>query len=180
MNPGDIERVDLDTFQVAYDIIGGGEEGAKKEIRTKEQADHSLPYLLAVALLDGQVMPEQFASERIVRPDVQKLLRRVEVHPAADLSARFPAEHACRVRVQLLGGRILAAEKSDYEGFLTRPMSWERARQKFERLAEPRVGGELLAELAGVVADLDELKTRDLTSLLQRAGAPELTKGEVQ
>ena len=180
LTPGNVERVDLDTFQVAYDIIGGGEEGAKKEIRTKEQADHSLPYLLAVALLDGQVMPEQFAPERIVRPDVQKLLRRVEVHPAADLSARFPAEHACRVRVQLLGGRILAAEKSDYEGFLTRPMSWERARHKFERLAEPRVGGELLAELAGVVADLDELKTRDLTSLLQRAGAPELTKGEVQ
>ena len=68
LNPGDVERVDLDTFQVAYDIIGGGEEGAKKEIRTKEQADHSLPYLLAVALLDGQVMPEQFAPDRIARP----------------------------------------------------------------------------------------------------------------
>jgi 2-methylcitrate dehydratase len=180
LNPGDVERVDLDTFQIAYDIIGGGEEGAKKEIRTKEQADHSLPYLLAVALLDGQVMPEQFAPERIVRPDVQKLLRRVEVHPAADLSARFPAEHACRVRVELFGGVTLSAEKSDYEGFLTRPMSWERARQKFARLAGPRVGAELLAELAGVVADLDELKTRDLTALLERAGARELTKGEVR
>jgi 2-methylcitrate dehydratase len=180
LNPGDVERVDLDTFQVAYDIIGGGEEGAKKEIRTKEQADHSLPYLLAVALLDGQVMPEQFAPERIVRPDVQKLLRRVEVHPAADLSARFPAEQACRVRVQLFGGATLAAEKSDYEGFLTRPMSWERARQKFERLAGPRVGAELLAELAGVVADLDERKARDLTALLERASTREPTRGEVR
>jgi 2-methylcitrate dehydratase len=179
LNPRDVERVDLDTFQVAYDIIGGGEEGAKKEIRTKEQADHSLPYLLAVALLDGQVMPEQFAPDRIVRPDVQKLLRRVEVRPAADLSARFPAEHACRVRVQLFGGAILASEKSDYEGFLTRPMSWARARQKFERLAGPRVGTELMAELAGVVADLDELKTRDLTRLLERARAREPMKGEV-
>jgi 2-methylcitrate dehydratase len=180
LNPGDVERVDLDTFQVAYDIIGGGEEGAKKDIRTKEQADHSLPYLLAVALLDGQVMPEQFASERIVRPDVQKLLRRVEVHPAADLSARFPAEHACRVRVQLFSGATLAAEKSDYEGFLTRPMSWERAGQKFERLAGPRVGTELLAELIGVVADLDERKARDLTALLERVRARELTRGEVR
>jgi 2-methylcitrate dehydratase len=180
LNPGDVERVDLDTFQAAYDIIGGGEEGAKKEIRTKEQADHSLPYLLAVALLDGQVMPEQFAPDRIVRPDVQKLLRRVEVHPAADLSARFPAEHACRVRVQLFGGAILAAEKSDYEGFVTRPMSWERAGQKFERLAGPRVGAELLAGLNRVVADLDERKARDLTALLERARARELTKGEVR
>ena len=61
-----VERIELETFQVAYDIIGGGEEGDKKQIRTKEQADHSLPYLLAVALLDGQVLPEQFAPERIV------------------------------------------------------------------------------------------------------------------
>ena len=61
-----VERIELETFQVAYDIIGGGEEGGKKQIRTKEQADHSLPYLLAVALLDGQVMPEQFALERIL------------------------------------------------------------------------------------------------------------------
>jgi 2-methylcitrate dehydratase len=84
------------------------------------------------------------------------------------------------VRVQLLGGAILAAEKSDYEGFLTRPMSWERARQKFERLAGPRVGAELLAELAGVVADLDERKARDLTALLERASTREPTRGEVR
>jgi 2-methylcitrate dehydratase len=58
LDPAAVERVELDTFQVAYDIIGGGEEGGKKEIRTKEQADHALPYLLAVALLDGQVMPD--------------------------------------------------------------------------------------------------------------------------
>ncbi|MGH3001946.1 MAG: MmgE/PrpD family protein, partial [Gaiellaceae bacterium] len=74
VDPARVERIELETFQVAYDIIGGGEEGGKKQIRTKEQADHSLPYLLSVALLDGQVMPEQFASERIVRADVQDLL----------------------------------------------------------------------------------------------------------
>ena len=51
------ERIELDTFQVAYDIIGGGEEGEKQSVHTKEEADHSLPYLLAVALLDGQVLP---------------------------------------------------------------------------------------------------------------------------
>ena len=100
LDPADVERIELETFQVAYDIIGGGEEGGKKEITTKEQADHSLPYLLAVALLDGQVLPAQFTPERIVAPDVQELLQRVEVRPAADLTARFPAEHACRLRLQ--------------------------------------------------------------------------------
>ncbi len=178
LDPSQVELIELDTFQVAYDIIGGGEEGGKKEIRTKEQADHSLPYLLAVALLDGRVLPEQFAPERIRRPDVQALLRRVVVRPATDLSARFPAEHPCRLRLHRADGATLVAEKSDYEGFVTRPMSWERARQKFERLGA-RLEPGLTAELADTVRSLDELETRDLTALLARAGAPETVKGAV-
>jgi len=179
VDPAAVARIELETFQVAYDIIGGGEEGGKKQIRTKEQADHSLPYLLAVALLDGQVLPEQFASERIVRADVQELLRRVDVRPAADLTRRFPAEHACRLSLYLADGTKLTAEKSDYEGFLTRPMSWERAREKFERLSGDALEPERAAELAEAVAALDELETRDLTVLLARAGVRETTKGAV-
>jgi 2-methylcitrate dehydratase len=180
VKPAEVERVELETFQVAYDIIGGGEEGGKKEIGSKEQADHSLPYLLAVALLDGQVMPEQFAPERILQPDVQELLQRVEVRPAADLTARFPAEHACRLRLHLAGGATLATAKSDYEGFLTRPMSWEQARAKFARLAAGRVEPELEAELAETVAALDQLQTRDLTTLLARAGERVTREGAVR
>ncbi len=172
VDPDEVERIELETFQVAYDIIGGGEEGEKKQIHTKEQADHSLPYLLAVTLFDGQVMPEQFQPERILRPDVQALLRRVEVRPADDLTARFPAEHPCRVRVRLKDGTSLAAARSDYEGFRTRPMSWQRAREKFERLAAHAVEPELAAELADAVADLDELDTRELTSVLASVPSP--------
>jgi 2-methylcitrate dehydratase len=139
---------------------------------TKEEADHSLPFLLAIALLDGQVLPEQFAPERIVRADVQDLLKRVEVRPAADLSARFPAEHACRLRLHLVGRETLAAERSDYDGFLTRPMSFERAREKFDRLASRNAEPELAAELAAAVGALEDVETRELTALLARAGAP--------
>jgi len=177
VDPARVERIELETFQVAYDIIGGGEEGAKTEIATKEEADHSLPYLLAVALLDGRVLPEQYAPERIVAADVQALLRRVGVRPAADLSARFPAEHACRLRLVLDDGAVLAVEKSDYEGFLTRPMSWARAREKFDGLAAAAVEPEQAAELADAVGALDELETHDLTALLAHAGTREMTKG---
>ena len=75
----DVERVEVEIFDVAYNIIGGGEEGDKTMVFTKEQADHSLPYMLAVAILDGQVMPEQYEQERIRRADVQALLGKVSV-----------------------------------------------------------------------------------------------------
>ena len=86
----DIERVDVEIFDVAYNIIGGGEEGDKTIVSTKEQADHSLPYVLAVAILDGQVMPEQYDPERIQRADVQTLLGKVSVQPRKLFSERFP------------------------------------------------------------------------------------------
>jgi 2-methylcitrate dehydratase len=179
LDPAEVEGIELETFQVAYDIIGGGEEGSKKQIRTKEQADHSLPYLLAVALLDGQVLPDQFAPERITRRDVQELLRRVEVRPASDLTARFPAEHACRLRLRLRDGTTLTSERSDYEGFLTRPMGWDRVQEKFERLAAERVEPEFTTKLVETVDRLDEFRTRDLTMLLARAGARATTQGAV-
>src|SRR5215831_7576754 len=157
-----VERVGVDVFQVAYDIIGGGEEGDKRAVRTKEEADHSLPYLVAVALLDAEVLPPQYAADRIVRADVQGLLRRVDVRPAADLSARFPAEHACRVRIALRHGRVLAREKSDYRGFLTRPAGWEDVEDKFRRLAVPVAGETVADRVAGLVRGLEHVRVEEL------------------
>ena len=59
-------------------------------------------------------------------------------------------------------------------------MSWDARAEKFERLAARRGRAELAAELAEAVAALDELETRDLTTLLARAGARETTEGAVR
>lgn len=170
-SPHAVRRIEIDVFDVAYHIIGGGEEGDKTLVRTKEQADHSLPYMVAVAALDGRVMPEQYAPERIARRDVQELLRRVVVRSDPSLSKRFPREHPCRVRVELDDGRVLVEEKSGYLGFHTRPMSWDEARSKFDALAAASVGPEQRAEIAAAVADLDDLGADALCELLSQGGA---------
>jgi 2-methylcitrate dehydratase len=162
----EIEKVDIEIFDVAYHIIGGGEEGDKTIIRTKEEADHSLPYLLAVAILDGQVMPEQFRSDRIRGQDVQMLLRKVSIKPFADYSRRFPDEMPCRITIKLRDGRKMVKEKPDYEGFLTRPMSWETAVRKFEKLAAAYTERSLCQEIISAVSNLETIQVSDLTKLL--------------
>jgi len=127
---GEVERVEIDVFDVAYHIIGGGEEGNKLTVRTKEEADHSLPYMVAAAILDGQVTPEQYRPERIGRPAIQALLRQVTVRPNEAYSRRFPGEMPCRVTVRLCDGRTLMKEKTDYEGFHTRPVQWQTVVRK--------------------------------------------------
>src|SRR5581483_10857064 len=105
VRPEEIESVRIDIFDVAYHIIGGGEEGNKQRVRTKEEADHSLPYMVAVALLDGDVSPAQYQPERIVREDVQSLLRKVTIHPTDSFRNRVPTEMPCRIQLTLKDGR---------------------------------------------------------------------------
>ncbi len=172
---GQVDRVEIETFDVAYNIIGGGEEGEKITIRTKEEADHSLPYMVAVAILDGQVMPEQYRPERIRNQDVQELLRKVTVRPSEELSRRFPDEMPSRITVQLKDGRKLEMEKRDYEGFFTRPMRWENAVRKFERLTAPYADERLQRDIAAAVADLEATRIADLAQLLRQVRVPGVT-----
>ncbi|MEP6590442.1 MAG: MmgE/PrpD family protein [Gemmatimonadota bacterium] len=162
----EVEKVEVDVFDVAFRIIGGGEEGDKMVVHTKEEADHSLPYLVAVALLDGQVLPSQYLPARIVADDVQALLRRVVVRADADFSRRFPTEMPCRVRLTCRDGRVLTAARSDYPGFLASGQTWTAACDKLERLAGPCTSAAVRDELASVVSRLDEVVTTELTHVL--------------
>jgi 2-methylcitrate dehydratase len=169
-----IGRIDIETFEVAFNIIGGGEEGDKQLVRRKEEADHSLPYLVAVAILDGQVMPEQYRPERIQSQDVQNLLRKIKVRPNENFSRRFPNEMPCRITLWLRDGRELAIEKRDYQGFVTHPLGWEGLVEKFERLSEPFAGASLRDEIIDAVSHLETIRVADLMKLLAKVGRGEL------
>ena len=165
--PADVAQVDVEIFDVAYHIIGGGDEGDKTSgIATKEQADHSLPYIVAVAILDGAVMPEQYRSERIRRSDVQEMLLRVKVSPNPSYSERFPNEMPCRIAIRLRDGRTLAKEMRDYPGFFTHPMTWEMAFSKFERLAGPYTSDSERRAIGDAVSNLESASASDLARLL--------------
>lgn len=167
----EIEHIDIETFDVAYNIIGGGEEGDKTLVSTKEEADHSLPYVVSVALLDGQVMPEQYDPARIGRHDVQQLLHKVSVHPVDAFSARFPHEMPCHLIVTLRDGRVLSQERRDYPGFVSDPMSWEMALKKFDRLVGPFTTEALRGAIARAVKSCETIQVHELCQLLQEVGA---------
>lgn len=168
----DVQHVDIDVFDVAYNIIGGGEEGDKTLIRTKEEADHSLPYMVATAIVDAQVMPEQYLPERIHRQVVQVLLRNVVVKPSETFSGRFPDEMPCRVTVRLQDGRVLTKEGRDYEGFHTRPFTWDTALHKFEQLSGPYTTAPLRREITDAVEHLENIEISELTDILAKVHTP--------
>ena len=169
---GEVAQIDIETFDVAYNIIGGGEEGDKTIVQNKEQADHSLHYMVAVAILDGTVMPDQYLPERIQKGDVQDLLRRVVVRPNDSYSERFPNEMPTQVRLTLRNGKVLVKEKTGYEGFHTDPIRWESVVDKFEVLSAPYADASLRRDIVDAVRGLDALAVKDFVGLLASVRTP--------
>ena len=164
----EVDKIDIEIFDVAYHIIGGGEEGDKTIVRVKEEADHSLQYMVSAALLDGQVMPEQYNQDRIESDDIQSLLQEVKVSPKQEYSDRFPDEMPTKLTVHLENGETHCIEKRDYEGFHTRPMSWETIIAKFEGLAEPYTSKELRDQIVKTVKNFEQYSVSELMKLLTK------------
>ena len=167
-----VQRVELEVFKQLLNAIGGGEAGDKTIVESKEQADHSINYLVAVALLDGDVYPAQFKPERVLARDVQDLLQRVWPRRSDELTHRYPAELPVRVTVVLNDGLVLVREKSDYEGYAGRPQTWERVVRKFDRLTERFADDRLRGHIVDTVGGLEAIDTRALTELLGQVSVP--------
>jgi 2-methylcitrate dehydratase len=132
-----IERIDIDSFDAAVDIIGSDPE--KWRPKTRETADHSLPYCVAVALADGEVGHAQFQPSRFQDERLLGLVARIQVHRDARLSARYPAGIPNRLRVRLRGGRELVREVEFPLGHARNPMSDAQVERKFHTEAGPHL-----------------------------------------
>lgn len=160
-----IDKIHLSTFHGAKLIIGGG-EGSRYEVKTRAQADHSLPYMLAVAAIDLEVLEHQYEKERIQQEDVQNLLRKVEVEEDEELTERFEnGEMPAIIEIQTDEGNY-NIEKSDFEGHPRRPMSWESIKNKFEGMTQQRYSKEKRNKILNTVENIESHSVGDLTSLL--------------
>ena len=128
----DIERIDVETYWLAYSEIGM--EPAKWRPQTRETADHSLPYLLAVAITDGDVSDASFGSERLADPALRALMDRIHVGESKDYTSRFPAELLCSITIRTRDGREVAGEIAHPRGHVLNPLSDAEIDHKFDGL----------------------------------------------
>ena len=72
----------------------------------------------------------------------------------------------------LRNGRVVSKEIHDYPGFISQPMSWEMAFEKFERITAPFTTASLRHSIADAVKNLDSIQVRDLTQLFHNIERP--------
>lgn len=137
------DRIALSTYRQA---VTSSADPEKWDVHDRETADHSVPYLIAVALLDGEVTVRQFTDERIADPAVHQLIARVEVAEDPEMTALFPRAQAARIEA-VAGGRTHVVEIENSKGNAANPLSDDEVEAKFRSLAAglmPREQAELL------------------------------------
>ena len=167
-----VASIEAEVTRITYDFAGGGLYGIDKIVQTKEQADHNLPYLLAVAMLDGDVMPAQLTPDRIARADVQQLLKKVSVRPNQEYTELYPAKMPAKITVRLQDGTVIEHEVQDFPGLASHPFTWDDAVEKFDRLVAGRVDQSVSHEIKDAVRLLESIQVKDLMQLLDHVTSP--------
>jgi 2-methylcitrate dehydratase len=129
-----VEAVEIDTFEASYSIIGS--EPEKWAPRSRETADHSLPYIVGVTLVDGHVDLDSFEQSRYTDPALLQFVRRIVVRHDPALDADYPAGIPNRITLRLRDGRVLTEQNTFPRGHARNPMSDEEVEAKFRRLTE--------------------------------------------
>ena len=149
--------MDIHTFDAAVDIIGKDPE--KWRPKTRETADHSLPYITAIALIDGEVTEKQFQPQRFTDAAIWKFLEEVTVQRNEELSALYAKAVANIVHVTLRDGRVLT-KRVDYPlGNALNPVSDEQLESKFNSLVVPELGETGARQLLDVAWKLEEAES---------------------
>ncbi|MCH8102318.1 MAG: MmgE/PrpD family protein [Chloroflexi bacterium] len=132
----EIESVTIETFTAAIEIIADPEKWRPK---TRETADHSLPYCVGVALVDGEVGLPQFAPERFSDESLLDLVSRIEVKVDAELDKRYPESIPNRITVRTRSGDSVTREVAYPKGHVGNPMSDDEVEAKFRAQADGRL-----------------------------------------
>jgi 2-methylcitrate dehydratase len=129
-----IESINVKTFDACYEIIGSGTE--KWNPKTRETADHSLPYCVAAALIDGEVGLSQFSLGRIKDPMLHRLMQKVTIIRDAELNRQYPEAMPNLIEIITKDGRHLSKKITYPKGHPKNPMTDKEVEIKFKTMAD--------------------------------------------
>lgn len=131
---GEIKRIDVETFQVAYSIIIKDPE--KLRPRTRETADHSMPYIVAYTLLHGAPNPESYSDDLLHDSRILGLIDRSSYRVTERFNRMYPDYLPVKITVEAENGTF-TEEMDAPKGHFRKPYTWDDLKAKGERVMGP-------------------------------------------
>jgi 2-methylcitrate dehydratase PrpD len=148
----DVAEIEVGTYRDAFEIVG-----KNYEPRSPAEAKFSLPYCIAVALLDGSVSLKQFKHDRVNSSDVKGLSRKVKVYVDEEVDALYPRKLGAKVRVKTKDGRVHEKLVEVAKGNPENPLSTHEIINKFMELATLKMDVDACKRLVEVVMRLEKV-----------------------
>lgn len=165
-----IASIDVAGYEFLVKEIGGGRNDRKEkwDPQTRETADHSLPYILAVVLMDGKVSLDSFSPERVRDPKLRPLMEKISVAIDPATKALAAPRQPIKFKITMNDGAVIE-ESCEYAlGHYLNPAPKEAVVTKFRALTEPELGGAASATLLSQLRDLAVVpRLDDLMSTLR-------------
>jgi 2-methylcitrate dehydratase len=151
----DISEILVETTVRGADILS---DPSKFKPKTKETADHSLPYVVAAAVADGNVLPSSFSDEKLKDPRIWDLLDKIKVIADPEIDAMFPGVKRARVTITNLAGESFTAQVDNAKGSPLNPMSDDEVISKFRANAGAVLSKEQQDKVIDLTWRFDELE----------------------
>jgi 2-methylcitrate dehydratase len=163
LRPADVAEIKVEVIARAADILG---DPHKYRPDSKETADHSLPYCMAVGLVDGMVTPLQFKEERVLDKGLIPIMDKVKVVANTEFEALFPKFQPSRVTITTTRGTSHAVRVDVPKGDPRDPMTADEIAVKFHALGDGVIGRAKCESLKKAVLSLESCENiRDFTKL---------------
>ena len=164
-NPEEIQSITVGLSETAYQ----NQQDFKGKITAREHADHSVPYVIARALLDGQVTVDDFEERRFREPRAVALYKKVTLRSDPSLSGPGREAYGVKMEVQLRNGSVLEAELAAPPGSLENPADEGILGKKFLALSENVLGKTRAQKAIDVILSVEPMSSlKDLLSAVSR------------
>jgi len=174
LHPEQVEKIQIRSLARAADILS---DPSKYDPHTRETADHSLPYVIAAALVERKVTPVQFTMEKIMDPKIRAQLKKVEVVADPEIEKVFPALQRVIVNMTTTDGRTLSKQLDFPKGDPRNPLTDQEVEEKFGALAEGVLSTGAQKKLKEAIWNLEDSDSiRKLMALMKADAQKETAK----
>ncbi len=158
----DITEILVETTTRGADILS---DPSKFNPKTKETADHSLPYVVAAAVADGNVLPDSFTDEKLKDPRIWDLLGKIKVVADPEIDSLFPKVKRARVAITSVSGQTYKAQVDHAKGSPQNPMTDEDIIAKFQANADGVISSDRQKQIIDQTWSFD--KAADIESYMR-------------
>jgi len=143
----DVAHIEITTFHQSKRL-------ATRTPKTTEEAQYSTAYPTAVAMVQGQVTPDDITADSFDDPEIQRLAMGMRIIESETYNDAFPANRISSVTLSLRDGRMLVSGDTEAKGDPEAPVAMDQVRDKFHAYAQPKLGAARAKALENVVAQL--------------------------